>query len=124
VDELERTRPQWQRLPPPISARNSALLSRYKDQAAKLQMSKHCSDAGLLDEALFRRCLSFYGSVCQFATATMTNGVNRQGQFDPKSLVDRLPELPLNGEEVPPAFAALPEWVIDDLADFLLFGLQ
>lgn len=33
------------------------------------------------------------------------------------------PTLPLS-KDVPPGFAALPEWYVEDIAEFLLFALQ
>nr|XP_023019467.1 ubiquitin conjugation factor E4 B [Leptinotarsa decemlineata] len=74
--------------------------------------SKACADAGLLDKNLMRRSLVFYTSVSEFLLSLMTN-------TPPGSTV---PDLPLPPSS--PAFAAMPEWYVEDIAEFLLFALQ
>ena len=32
--------------------------------------------------------------------------------------------LPLSSENVPKVFSSLPEWIVEDIADFLLFAMQ
>lgn len=75
--------------------------------------SKACADAGLLDKNLIRRSLIFYTTVCEFLLSLMTN-------TPPGNVI---PDLPLLSP-VPPAFAAMPEWYVEDIAEFLLFALQ
>lgn len=76
----------------------------------KLTRSKACADAGLLDENLLRRSLMFYTSVAEFLLMILTdNPLN--------------PTLPLPAEP-PQLFSALPEWYVEDIAEFLLFVLQ
>lgn len=75
--------------------------------------SKACADAGLLDKNLIRRSLIFYTSACEFLLSIMTN-------TPPGNAVS---DLPLSSS-IPPAFAALPEWYVEDIAEFLLFALQ
>lgn len=75
--------------------------------------SKACADAGLLDKNLIRRSLIFYTSVAEYLLSIMTN-VPVGGQ---------VPNLPLPTPP-PPAFAAIPEWYMEDVAEFLLFALQ
>lgn len=60
-----------------------------------------------------RRSLIFYTSVGEFLLSLMTNMPHGSG----------IPVLPLS-TTVPPAFAALPEWYVEDIAEFLLFALQ
>lgn len=79
----------------------------------KLNRSKACADTGLLDEALIRRAMVFYTSVAEFLMHTLT-GWTAGGPP---------PSLPLPSE-IPPLFAALPEWYVEDIAEFLLFALQ
>lgn len=74
--------------------------------------SKACADAGLLDKNLMRRALIFYTSVAQYLLSLMTN--TPPGQT--------LPSLPLP-PTTPDAFSALPEWYMEDIAEFLLFAL-
>lgn len=78
----------------------------------KLTKGKACTEAGLLAPALMRRSLLFYTSVGEFLLSTLTNGDK-----------SKMPNLPLPNEP-PPAFAALPEWYVEDIAEFLLFLLQ
>uniref|UniRef100_A0A672R880 Ubiquitin conjugation factor E4 B-like n=1 Tax=Sinocyclocheilus grahami TaxID=75366 RepID=A0A672R880_SINGR len=76
----------------------------------KLVRSKACADAGLLDENLLRRCLQFFSMVIQLILRMVEPaypGVT----------------LPLN-PEIPKSFAALPEFYIEDVAEFLLFIVQ
>lgn len=75
--------------------------------------SKACADAGLLDKNLLRRSLIFYTSVAEYLLSLMTN-------TPPHSVTPALP-LPATA---PPAFSALPEWYVEDIAEFLLFALQ
>lgn len=90
----------------------------------KLQKEKACSDIGLHDQTLFRRCFQFYSSVSEFLLLVMTGKVDENtGTFLNVPLVSRSVQLPLNAK-VPPEFASLPEWIVDDMADFLLFFLQ
>ncbi|XP_016381532.1 ubiquitin conjugation factor E4 B-like [Sinocyclocheilus rhinocerous] len=79
-------------------------------QKCKLVRSKACADAGLLDENLLRRCLQFFSMVIQLILRMVEPaypGVT----------------LPLN-PEIPKSFAALPEFYIEDVAEFLLFIVQ
>ena len=64
VDELTAAEPQWLHLP--VASRNKQHLSRWRSQIKRLQKGKLCSDAGLLDEWLLRRCLHFYSTMAQF----------------------------------------------------------
>lgn len=75
--------------------------------------SKQCADAGLLDKNLLRRALVFYTSVAEYLLTTMTN--TEPGHTP---ILDPLPMT------APPLFSALPEWYIEDIAEFLLFTLQ
>lgn len=75
--------------------------------------SKACADAGLLDKNLMRRSLIFYTSVAEYLLSLMTNRPPYSGT----------PVLPLPAN-APPAFSALPEWYVEDIAEFLLFALQ
>uniref|UniRef100_A0A673I901 Ubiquitin conjugation factor E4 B n=1 Tax=Sinocyclocheilus rhinocerous TaxID=307959 RepID=A0A673I901_9TELE len=79
-------------------------------ESLKLVRSKACADAGLLDENLLRRCLQFFSMVIQLILRMVEPaypGVT----------------LPLN-PEIPKSFAALPEFYIEDVAEFLLFIVQ
>lgn len=75
--------------------------------------SKACADAGLLDKNLIRRSLIFYTTVSEFLLSLMTN-------TPPGTVIHDIPLPSL----APSAFAAMPEWYVEDIAEFLLFALQ
>nr|XP_032817895.1 ubiquitin conjugation factor E4 B isoform X2 [Petromyzon marinus] len=94
----------------PSTGRHRELLKRFKARLRRLVRAKACADVVLLDENLLRRCLHFYGSVVCLLFRIV----------DP---VNPKPVLPLN-PEIPEAFSALPEFYIEDIAEFLLFIIQ
>ncbi|XP_041129292.1 ubiquitin conjugation factor E4 B isoform X5 [Polyodon spathula] len=108
VEELKNSESQWK--DSPLATRHREMLKRCKTQLKKLVRCKACADAGLLDENLLRRCLQFYGMLIQLILRIV----------DPA-----YPQitLPLN-PEIPNVFAALPEFYIEDVAEFLLFIVQ
>ena len=69
-----------------------------------------CADAGVLDKDMLHRCLSFYTR-----TADLLMRV-----ADPQN---KCSELPLPAA-VPGYFSAMPEFYLEDMADFILFTLQ
>lgn len=75
--------------------------------------SKACADAGLLDKNLMRRSLIFYTSVSEYLLSLVTG--SQPGL--------PIPDLPLPSPQSP-AFYAMPEWYVEDIAEFLLFALQ
>lgn len=111
LDELQATESQWKDAP--FSGRNKELIKRWKQQLKRLGKSKSCADAGLVDPVLLRRSLHFYASVAAILLGLLT-------QTEPSSAI---PELPLP-QEIPNVFTALPEWYVEDIAEFLLFTLQ
>nr|XP_057939432.1 ubiquitin conjugation factor E4 B isoform X3 [Doryrhamphus excisus] len=108
VEELKNSENQWK--DSPLASRHREMLKRCKTQLKKLVRAKACADVGLLDENLLRRSLQFYSTVIQLILRTV----------DPAypSIT-----LPLNSE-IPKSFAALPEFYIEDVAEFLLFVVQ
>uniref|UniRef100_H3DCI3 Ubiquitin conjugation factor E4 B n=1 Tax=Tetraodon nigroviridis TaxID=99883 RepID=H3DCI3_TETNG len=108
VEELKNSESQWK--DSPLASRHREMLKRCKTQLKKLVRAKACADVGLLDENLLRRCLQFYSTVIQLILRMV----------DPA-----YPNitLPLNSE-IPKSFAALPEFYIEDVAEFLLFVVQ
>ncbi|XP_046824698.1 ubiquitin conjugation factor E4 B [Vespa velutina] len=111
LDELQASEPQWKDAP--FAGHNKELVKRWKQQLKRLGKSKSCADAGLIDPVLLRRCLHFYISVAEILLSLLTQSL-------PGS---PLPELPLS-QEIPHRFTALPEWYVEDIAEFLLFTLQ
>ncbi|CAB1329719.1 unnamed protein product [Coregonus sp. 'balchen'] len=93
-----------------LNSRHREMLKRCKTQLKKLVRSKACADAGLLDENLLRRCLQFYSMVIQLILRMVDPAYPHMS-------------LPLN-PEIPKSFAALPEFYIEDVAEFLLFVVQ
>lgn len=112
LDDTVSTENQWRDLP--YAARNKILIKRWRQQLKKLNKSKACSDAGLLDKNLMKRALTFYTSVAEVLLGMLTSR--------PPGVTTYL-ALPLP-QIVPPAFSALPEWYVEDIAEFLLFALQ
>uniref|UniRef100_A0A8C1E447 Ubiquitin conjugation factor E4 B n=1 Tax=Cyprinus carpio carpio TaxID=630221 RepID=A0A8C1E447_CYPCA len=108
VEELKNSENQWK--DSPLASRHREMLKRCKTQLKKLVRSKACADAGLLDENLLRRCLQFFSMVIQLILRMVEPAYPHV-------------TLPLN-PEIPKIFAALPEFYIEDVAEFLLFIVQ
>lgn len=108
VEELKNNESQWK--DSPLAARHREMLKRFKTQLKKLVRCKACADAGLLDENFLRRCLSFYGMVIQLLLHMMDPAYPNM-------------TLPLN-PDIPKMFAALPEFYVEDVAEFLFFIVQ
>ncbi|KAG5835651.1 hypothetical protein ANANG_G00246280 [Anguilla anguilla] len=101
VEELKNSESQW---------KDSPLAPTQRNAQKKLVRCKACADAGLLDENLLRRCLQFYSMVIQLILRIVDPAYPHM-------------TLPLN-PEIPKSFAALPEFYIEDVAEFLLFIVQ
>lgn len=108
VEDLENTESQWSQFP--HAARNKEMLKKWKSQVQRLQKSKLCADAAILDESLLRHCLNFYSGVSTYILKVA----------DPQNMGQTLP-LPKN---VPMPFGALPDFYLEDIADYLLFVIQ
>ncbi|XP_069466097.1 ubiquitin conjugation factor E4 B isoform X2 [Ambystoma mexicanum] len=108
VEELKNTETQWK--DSPLAVRHREMLKRCKSQLKRLVRYKACADAGLLDESFLRRCLNFYGGVIKLVLHVM----------DPAFPNITLPLHP----DVPMLFAALPEFYVEDVAEFLFFIVQ
>lgn len=110
VEEVEATEDQWKTLP--VASRNRSLLQKWKDQIKKFAQSKLAADVALLDPAFVQRCYQFYGDQLIPLLLRVLSPSN------PSS-----PTLPLP-PDVPPLFAAFPEYYFEDMADYFLFILQ
>ncbi|XP_008567043.1 PREDICTED: ubiquitin conjugation factor E4 B isoform X2 [Galeopterus variegatus] len=108
VEDLKNNESQWK--DSPLATRHREMLKRCKTQLKRLVRCKACADAALLDESFLRRCLNFYGLLIQLLLRVL----------DPA-----YPDitLPLNSD-VPKVFAALPEFYVEDVAEFLFFIVQ
>jgi len=67
-----------------------------------------------MDDVLLRRAMSFYISVAEFLMSII---LPPGSSWKCKSTL----ALPT---EAPSIFYAFPEWYVEDIADFVLFGLQ
>ncbi|XP_056651779.1 ubiquitin conjugation factor E4 B isoform X2 [Monodelphis domestica] len=108
VEDLKNNESQWK--DSPLATRHREMLKRCKTQLKKLVRCKACADAGLLDENFLRRCLNFYGIVIQLLLRILDPAYPHV-------------TLPLN-PDVPKVFAALPEFYVEDVAEFLFFIVQ
>nr|XP_028596542.1 ubiquitin conjugation factor E4 B isoform X2 [Podarcis muralis] len=108
VEDLKNNETQWK--DSPLATRHREMLKRCKTQLKKLVRCKACADAGLLDENFLRRCLNFYSMVIQLLLRIL----------DPAYPNIKLPLNP----DVPKVFAALPEFYVEDVAEFLFFIVQ
>ncbi|XP_028394040.1 ubiquitin conjugation factor E4 B-like [Dendronephthya gigantea] len=106
VEELESREGEWK--DSPMAARNKLLLKKWKEKIKKLINSKVCSDVVLLDPDFRHNCLKYYSVTADWIVLLM------------KNFKESPVELPLD-PEVPRLFAALPEYYIEDIADFLTF---
>ncbi|XP_072174441.1 ubiquitin conjugation factor E4 B-like [Diadema setosum] len=106
TEDLQGQESQWKGTP--LERRNRQLIERWKSQSKKIEKAKVCADAGLLHESLLRGCFQFYGTVMSLLVELVS----------PKGAALPLPA------DIPPAFAALPEYYIEDIAEFLLFVIQ
>ncbi|XP_030383559.1 ubiquitin conjugation factor E4 B [Scaptodrosophila lebanonensis] len=113
IDELDRTKPHW--VNTRYASRNTQFKERWEKQLRKLNRSKTCSEITLLDPALLQHCTEFYSTVCEFMLYQF-EGRPIEGKFISKVPVQKL--------KPTDAFSALPEWYIDDIAEFILFAMQ
>ncbi|EDW03718.1 ubiquitin conjugation factor E4 B [Drosophila grimshawi] len=113
IDELDRTKPHW--VNSRYANRNNQFKERWEKQLRKLNRSKTCSEITLLDPALLQRCTEFYSTVCEFMLYQF-EGRAIEGPF--------ISKLPVQQLKPTDAFSALPEWYIDDIAEFILFAMQ
>merc|ERR1712223_699923 len=141
IEELEKTESTWSRLP--IAGRNKAMLQKWKKELKKLNQSKYCADIGLLDPALFQRCFQFYSSVTEFLFMSLAQKTaaeeHKMKEFSPEDFDEGetstkkstktitigaiTVKFPMNSDSGTP-FSSLPEWIVEDMADFALFSLQ
>ena len=130
VEELEKAESTWRGIP--SAHRNKQLLKKWKSQLKKLNKSKHCADVGLLDQYLFQRCFQFYSSVTEFLFMALSKNSHVQAEISSEdqnqngvaaTIGSVTLQFPFN-METSKAFASLPEWIVEDMADFALFSLQ
>ncbi|XP_067624496.1 ubiquitin conjugation factor E4 B isoform X2 [Eurosta solidaginis] len=113
IDEIDRTRSHWENTP--YAKRNKQFRERWHKQLKKLTRSKMCSELCLLDPKLLSACMYFYSTVCEYLLYQI-EGRAVEGPYIAKFTVQQL--------KPTDAFAALPEWYVDDIAEFILFAMQ
>ena len=112
ADELSQSQSLWSHLA--IAPRNFSMIKKWREQAQRLAKAKTCADAGLLDQQLLSSTLRFY---CLHMSVLLRS----LGAWNPDDLFSNT--LP-HAHSIPDAFAAYPEWFVEDVADFLLFTIQ
>jgi len=107
VEEMERSESQWrgQREEP----QNRLVLERWRSQVSRMQQSRLCMEAVLMDAPLLSHCLQFYSALSQFLLSIIM----------PTS--QSLLPLP---DDPPMTFAALPEYYLEDIVELVLFVIQ
>ncbi|RXW24458.1 hypothetical protein EST38_g1393 [Candolleomyces aberdarensis] len=98
----------------PLQARVEAALKLVKVEEAKIRMQQLAFEAGLMDPELLIRSINFMN----FLSVWLIR------QADPKKKhPSPMVELPLP-KEVPMAFRCLPEYIVEDIVDYLHFAVQ
>ncbi|XP_053677494.1 ubiquitin conjugation factor E4 B [Anopheles nili] len=113
VDELNATKAQWENTP--LARRNKQVRDRCVSQMNKLAKAKLSCDIAIIDPNVLTACMQFYSTVCEYVLYQVENRpivgpfINKH---HPSTLV------------ASNNFSALPEWYIEDIADFILFCMQ
>lgn len=113
VDELKQTKKQWENTP--LARRHQQFMERWGHQIKKLTRARQASDIGVIDPNVLRRCMQFYSTVCEYILYTMEDR-KIEGSF-----INKISPPNLKASKL---FSGLPEWYIEDIADFLLFCMQ
>jgi ubiquitin conjugation factor E4 B len=111
VEELTATKEQWKETS--LARRNKQLLESYQNQIKKLAKTRMCAEVAILDEDFLIRCMNFYDKLCKFML-NLALGPEGREAFGCDSQLPENPAAPL-------ALASLPEFYIEDVAEFLLF---
>ncbi|XP_037954854.1 ubiquitin conjugation factor E4 B-like [Teleopsis dalmanni] len=110
IDQINKTEPRWKGTE--NEARNVQLRTHWTKQIEKLHHLKVGSEVCLLDPVLLKGCMDFYATVTEYLLHQM-EGRKIEGFFYPMVCPTMLP---INEQ-----FCALAEWLIEDIAEFLLF---
>ncbi|PPQ91665.1 hypothetical protein CVT25_012878 [Psilocybe cyanescens] len=98
----------------PLRARTEALIAMVKKEQNKVRIQQFTFEAGLMEQDLVFRSIGF--------TNFLATWLIRQA--DPKKTHPNPPvELPLP-KEVPMSFRVLPEYIVEDIVDYLYFAVQ
>ena len=117
VEDLSATKEEW--VNGPNARRNKQLLEQYQSQIKKLAKIRMCAEVSIMDDEFLTRCLAFYDKLCKFIIALATGSPGDGDGLSGSSFLrdGRLPE----STNAPLALAALPEFYVEDIAEFLLF---
>ncbi|XP_050079139.1 ubiquitin conjugation factor E4 B [Anopheles maculipalpis] len=113
VDELNATKSQWENTP--LARRNKQVRDRCVSQMNKLSKAKLSCDIAIIDPNVLSACMQFYSTVCEYMLYQIENRPI-EGPFTNQ----KHPSTLVASEN----FSALPEWYIEDIADFILFCMQ
>uniref|UniRef100_A0A182YGZ5 Ubiquitin conjugation factor E4 B n=1 Tax=Anopheles stephensi TaxID=30069 RepID=A0A182YGZ5_ANOST len=113
VDELNATKSQWENTP--LARRNKQVRDRCVSQMNKLSKAKLSCDIAIIDPNVLSACMQFYSTVCEYMLYQIENR-----PIDGPFTNQKHPSTLVASEN----FSALPEWYIEDIADFILFCMQ
>uniref|UniRef100_A0A182JTH8 Ubiquitin conjugation factor E4 B n=1 Tax=Anopheles christyi TaxID=43041 RepID=A0A182JTH8_9DIPT len=113
VDELNATKSQWENTP--LARRNKQVRDRCVSQINKLSKAKLSSEIAIIDPNVLSACMQFYSTVCEYMLYQIENR-----PIDGPFTNQQHPSTLVASEN----FSALPEWYIEDIADFILFCMQ
>uniref|UniRef100_A0A182MQY2 Ubiquitin conjugation factor E4 B n=1 Tax=Anopheles culicifacies TaxID=139723 RepID=A0A182MQY2_9DIPT len=113
VDELNATKSQWENTP--LARRNKQVRDRCVSQMNKLSKAKLSCDIAIIDPNVLSACMQFYSTVCEYLLYQIENRPIT-GTF----IRQKHPSTLVASDN----FSALPEWYIEDIADFILFCMQ
>ncbi|XP_053662761.1 ubiquitin conjugation factor E4 B [Anopheles marshallii] len=113
VDELNATKSQWENTP--LARRNKQVRDRCVSQMNKLSKAKLSCDIAIIDPNVLSACMQFYSTVCEYMLYQIENR-----PIDGPFTNQKHPSTLVASDN----FSALPEWYIEDIADFILFCMQ
>uniref|UniRef100_A0A182W9V6 Ubiquitin conjugation factor E4 B n=1 Tax=Anopheles minimus TaxID=112268 RepID=A0A182W9V6_9DIPT len=113
VDELNATKSQWENTP--LARRNKQVRDRCVSQMNKLSKAKLSCDIAIIDPNVLSACMQFYSTVCEYTLYQIENR-----PIDGPFTNQKHPSTLVASDN----FSALPEWYIEDIADFILFCMQ
>ncbi|KAA3674208.1 ubiquitin conjugation factor E4 B [Paragonimus westermani] len=108
---LSASRSQWAGPNSPVAQirANEAILTRWKSELERQDRSKLCCDVVLLHRGLLQSIAIYYASLARLlldvASCQILTGLSSSTQ-------------------APPLFAFMPEWFLEDIANFLVFTLR
>lgn len=109
IENLTATEPSWKGTPE--ESRNRTMLKNWNVQLKDLIVNKACYDVGSLHDTLLHNCSLYLSSVSRFLLNIVVPGDDAETMLP-------LPQV------VAEAFASLPEFFVEDIAQFLLFIIQ